>query len=167
VLPMTPTTPGAWLESGVESLQPILDAELAKTRKFDLVLVTPDQLCQLTDQAAWTADEPLPPDFLDRLRDLTGCDAVLFCQLTRYQPYQPVAIGWKMSLVETQSRNICWAADEVFDGGDRAVANAAQDYAWGHFQGQDGMSEPSLVLSSPTRFGQYALCALLGTLPAR
>jgi hypothetical protein len=72
-----------------------------------------------------------------------------------------------MSLVETQSRNICWAADEVFDGGDRAVANAAQDYAWGHFQGQDGMSEPSLVLSSPTRFGQYALCALLGTLPCR
>jgi hypothetical protein len=167
VLPLTPTTPGAWLESGVESLQPILDAELAKTRKFDLVLVTPGQLRQLTGQDAWAAGEPLPPDFLDRLRDLTGCDAVLFSQLTRYQPYQPVAIGWKMSIVETQGRHICWAADEVFDGGDRAVANAAQDYSWGHFQGQDGASEPSLVLSSPTRFGQYALCALLETLPAR
>jgi hypothetical protein len=50
----------------------------------------------------------------------------LFDQLTRYQPYQPVAVGWKMTLVFNKEHQIYWAADEVFDAGDDGVANAAR-----------------------------------------
>jgi hypothetical protein len=167
VLPLVAGPGGVYTECGVDSLQPVLRAELAKTRKFELVMVTPEELGDWTGRAAWSADGPLPEDLLNKVRELTGCDAVLFSQLTEYQPYQPVTVGWKLSLVQNTGGRVCWAADEVFDGGDRAVANSAMDYAWGHFQGQDGVSDPSLILSSPTRFGEYCLSALLATLPAR
>ncbi len=167
VLPLSAPPGTAWLESGVETLQPVVLTELAKTKRFDLVPVAPAQLADWTGQLVWTPDEPLPADFLKHLRAITGCDAILFCQLTRYHPYQPVAIGWKFTLVDSAGGRVQWAADEVFDGGNRAIANSAEDYAYDHFTGQGWPTDAALVLSSPTRFGQYGLNALFATLPPR
>src|ERR1035441_3545946 len=44
----------------------------------------------LTAADGWTVDAPLPPDFFERLRLLTDCDAMVFASLTVYRPYPPL-----------------------------------------------------------------------------
>ncbi len=167
LLPMAPLLPTETFQAGVDSLQPVLRAELEKSKRFEVIVVTPDQLRRWTGQGAWKAEDQLPPDLFDRLQEETGCQAVLFNQLTRYQPYQPVAIGWKLTLILNKDHVIFWAADEVFDAGDQAVANAARAYESEHIATPSPLPAPNAILSSPSRFGQYTLHALLSTLPGR
>jgi hypothetical protein len=167
ILPMTTLQPTEAFQAGVDSLQPLLHAELEKAKRFEMIAVTPEQLQNWTGQRVWRSDEQLPPDFFDRLREETGCQGVLFDQLTRYQPYQPVAVGWKLTLVYNKEHQIYWAADEVFDAGDDGVANAARAYESGHIVTQSPLPDPNAILSSPSRFGQYTLNALLATMPQR
>ena len=167
ILPMTTLQPTEAFQAGIDSLQPLLHAELEKAKRFEMIVVTPEQLQNWTGQRVWRADEQLPPDFFDRLRDETGCQGVFFNQLTRYEPYQPVAVGWKMTLVFNKEHQIYWAADEVFDAGDDGVANAARSYESDHIVTQSPLPDPNAILSSPSRFGQYTLHALLTTLPLR
>jgi len=98
---------------------------------------------QWTGQNLWRTDEQLPPDLLQRVSEGTGCDAVMFCQLTRFQPYQPLAVGWKFSLVQysralgaTAQPQILWSADEVLDAGDPEVATAARNYFAQHLHNE-------------------------------
>jgi hypothetical protein len=177
VLPLV--TPGSmpFLNEGVEKLAPLLYAELEKCKRFEVIPVSCEQLRQWTGQTGWRTDEPLPPDFFGRVGDATGCDAVLFCQLTRYQPYQPLAVGWKFSLVANpppgpltpreMRDKILWCADEVLDAGEPAVCNAARDYYGQHLHNETPAADATSILTSPARFGQYTLAALLETLPSR
>jgi hypothetical protein len=177
VLPLIiPATTG-FLKAGAETLSPLLYAELEKCKRFEVIPVSPEQLKEWTGKPGWKADEPLPADFFARVSDATGCDAILFCQLTRYEPYQPLAVGWKFSLVanpppglvsaqEIKGR-ILWSADEVLDAGEPGVSNAAKDYYGRHLRNEAPAADASTILTSPARFGQYTLAALLETLPVR
>ncbi len=167
LLPMASQLPTETFLAGVESLQPLLQAELEKTKLFDVVVVTTEQMRRWTGQGVWKAEDQLPPDFFDRLQEETGCQAVFFNQLTRYQPYQPVAVGWKLTLVFNKEHVIYWWADEVFDAGDEAVANSARAYESAHITTPSPLPDPNAILSSPSRFGQYTLQTLLATLPKR
>ncbi|MGA2176310.1 MAG: hypothetical protein ABSH38_15140 [Verrucomicrobiota bacterium] len=167
LLPMAPLLPTETFQAGVDSLQPLLRAELEKAKRFEVIVVTPEQLRRWTGQGVWKSEDQLPPDFFDRLQEETGCHAVFFNQLTRYQPYQPVAVGWKLTLVFNKDHVIYWQANEVFDAGDGAVANAARAYEAEHITTQSPLPDPNAILSSPSRFGQYTLHALLTTLPRR
>jgi hypothetical protein len=180
VLPLTTPAATALLGAGVEGLETILYAELEKSGRFEVIPVSAGQLREWTGQSSWRADEQLPPHFLERLREGTGCDAVLFSQLIRYQPYEPLAIGWKFTLAEKgepqkdltgsakdAGLQILWSADEVFDAGDVGVANAARAYYSQHLRNEAPLSDSSTVLGSPSRFGQYTLNALFATLPER
>jgi hypothetical protein len=175
VLPITTAAPTALLQAGVEDLQTILNAELEKSGRFEVFRVSGEQLREWTGQSSWRADEQLPQNLLERLHEATGCDAVLFSQLIRYQPYEPMAIGWKFSLVEknlaappkTAGVQILWSADEIFDAGDVAVANAAKTYYSQHLRNETPAADSATILGSPSRFGQYTLSALFATLPGR
>jgi hypothetical protein len=180
VLPLTIPTSSALLEAGVAGLETVLYAELEKSGRFEVIPVSGEQLREWTGQASWRADEQLPLNLLARLRDGTGCDAVMFCQLIRYQPYEPLAVGWKFTLAEKGAAlqgsaplpnesglRTLWSADEVFDAGDVGVANAARAYYSQHLRNEAPLADSSTVLGSPSRFGQYTLNALFATLPAR
>jgi hypothetical protein len=164
---MAPLLSTETFQAGVDSLQPLLRAELEKSKRFEIVVVTPEQIRRWTGQGIWKSEDQLPPDFFDRLQEETGCQAVLFSELTRYQPYQPVAIGWKITLVYNKDHVIYWAADEVFDAGEGPVANAARAYESDHITSQSPLPDPNAILSSPSRFGQYTLYALFTKLPKR
>ena len=167
VLPITTVASTEAFMAGAQLLEPKVADELEKAKRFDLVIISPVQLRQWTGQAAWRDDEPLPPDFFSRLREGCGCDAVFFTLLTSYYPYPPVAVGWKLSLVAVQGREIVWKADELFDAGDTIVANAARHYSGEHVHIEGPADDPAAILGSPSRFGQYSLSAILATLPER
>ena len=102
-MPLSIATATPWLEAGKDALRPSILAELQKSKRFELVLVTPEQLELWTGRKEWKADDALPEDFFQRLYRNAGNDAVLFCQLTGYHPYPPLEIGWKFTLVANTS----------------------------------------------------------------
>lgn len=177
VLPIAAPNVSTYTQAGLESLSPLLYPELDKCKRFEVISVAPEQLRQWTGKISWKTEELLPPDFFARLKDATGCDAVLFTELTRYSPYQPLAVGWRFSLVavppaelapgQSMRNQIIWSADEVMDAGDLAVANAARDYYQQHLRNEEPAGDATTILNSPARFGQYTMAALFETIPGR
>ncbi len=164
VLPVTTDAADLTTEDGRDALEPVLYTELRKRAVGDLIVVTREELRNLTGKREWTIAEALPQDFFERLHQATDCDAVVFCHLTYFRAYPPLGVGWKMQLVDAQKR-ILWAVDEVFDAGDPAVSAAARGYYARHFRG--ALDDTNSILMSPRHFGQYAAAAALETLPSR
>jgi hypothetical protein len=159
VLPLTGT--------GADSLQPVWIAEWHKTAHFEVIAPTAAELRALTGLSGAHAAAPLPADFLDRLRQATGCDAVLFGHLTAFHPYPPLRVGWNVKLVTVTDTQTVWAADEVFDAGQPGVADAARRYASAHRRVAPPLHDPDSILLSPRGFGQYTVAALAATVPPR
>jgi hypothetical protein len=170
VLPLTASDSTEALEAGMEALEPVLQSELGKSRRFELVPVSGEQLRQWTGRSSWRSDEALPAELFEQLRAGTACDGVLFSQLTVYRAYTPVAVGWKFRLVEcTRERKgkILWAVDEVVDSGEPDVVRSAREYYSQHVRNETVLSDPAMVLYSPRQFSRFSLDALLATLPTR
>jgi hypothetical protein len=130
-----------------------------------VIPVGSEDLKRWTQKGRWNSNERLPENFLQTLRERTGCDAVLFTELTQYRAYQPLVLGWNMKLVEVGSGMIWWSADEVFQGQNEAVANASLENRFWHW-GEHAVGETA-VLDCPRYFGQFTLSSLLSTMPER
>lgn len=166
VLPVAVASLKDNLEEGREAMQGLLGAEFLATRRFEFVTVSREQCRAWTGRSEWLVSEELPRDLLTKIRRETGCDGVLFSQLTHYRAYAPVAVGWRMQLVCVEPLRVLWAVDELFDGGDPAVADAAKAYCRRRELAPNG-SDPRSILSTPRRFGQFTAASLAGTLPER
>lgn len=172
VLPLVVDARGAQATAGGEALQSVLVGELTRAGAFEILAVSAEDLSHATGRGQWTAEEPLPAGFLQRLRAKQGCEAVLFCRLTQYRAYPPLAVGWSLKLVECPASagaapRILWAADEVFDAGNPAVANSARRHYLAQVQSLGPLADSQLAVTSPRRFAQYTLHALALTLPPR
>jgi len=152
-----------------DAFGPVLQNELIQTRKFEVISVSAEVERRLTGQPAWNAAELLPEDFFTTLNDHFACDAVLFSELTTFRAYPPLAVGWRLRLVDTRSHRTLWAVDELFDAADPAVTSAARRY-FRNAQPAPGRSAATadwVLVNSPRAFGQYAVAEVLNTLPAR
>jgi hypothetical protein len=185
LLPLAYEDSQAELSSGCEMLYPVLQAELIKTKRFEVVTASPQTIQGLTGQAGWTGGEVLPVDFFSSLQRVYGCDAVLFCELTSFRAYPPLMIGWRMKLVEVSTQKILWSADVVYDASDSAVTKSAQEFqkqqegierpktffrrvwTWLDRRAEPVTDDPWTVLNSPRYFGQFSAAKLLQTLPER
>lgn len=170
VLPLSVEPGNSDLEHGRETLEPLLQSEIDRLPQFEIVRITREQLRQLTGQREWSPNDKLPTDFLKTIKDEPGCDGVLFARLTRFNPYQPMAIGWSFKLADTTDGQIWWAADELFDLGEPAVVNSARRHELKHqryYQANPHLADSRSVLISPRRFANYTLSTLFATLPTR
>jgi len=167
ILPIPRSRTDANQAAGADSLEPLFITELNKRNRFEVIPVSPEQLHALTGGSAWTADDRLPAEFFERLRQATGCDAVVFVSLTTFRAYPPLQAGWKARLVDCQQHLTWWAVDEVFDAGSDAVAVAAGAFAKSQLNSPDAALDGAVVLRSPRRFGQYSAYAIVSTLPGR
>lgn len=167
VLPLTTVGESTELEFGRASLEAVLQAELGRANQFELVPVTREQLQRWTGRSSWTGEEKLPRDFFEKLRANAGVDGVLLSRLTQYRAYEPLAIGWRIKLLDVQDPQVLWAVDEVFDARQPEVANSARRYAQAHPEPVPPVGDSRSALMSPRRFAQYTASALFQTLPAR
>ena len=167
VMPLTCDDQQTALVSGRDALGSVLIAELMKTRKFEVVTVRPDDLRRLTGKDRWSGEELLPAGMLDSLRENYGCDAVLFGRLTDFRAYAPLAVGWRLKLVDAHSGYTIWAGDELFDAGKPGVMAAVRHYREKQIKTGNAAEGDWAFLNSPRRFGQYAVAQMFDTLPAR
>lgn len=167
VLPVTCESSPAELSDGCVALNPILLAELIKTRKFEAIPADPETLRRLTGRLTWTDADLLPADFFDSLQEAYGCDAVLFCQLTVYQSLPPMEIGWRLKLVDARTRQILWAVDDIFDAPRSNPPGRSWDSYLPSFPIFYPASDRWLKRNSPRQFGQITLAKVLISLPHR
>ena len=167
VLPLSTSLEPADDTAAREILEPILHDELAKIKRFEVVKVSQERLQQRTGRTRWTADEKLPANLLDFLRETYACDAVLFAQVTAFRAYPPLAVGWRFKLVTADGKSTPWGADEMFDAGQPTVVNGARHYQQASQRPGGPLDDSHAILNSPRRFGHYSASALLDTLPAR
>ena len=186
VLPLAHEESRSDLADGCEMLDPVLQAELINTKRFEVITVGGPALESLTELSSWTGAEALPAKFFDSLKQAYGCDAVLFCQLTAFQPYAPLAVGWRMKLVDVSTQKIIWAADMLYDAGNATVAKGAKQFQqqqqggpnapkrifnfvsdWIYHGTEPATEDQWIILKSPRLFGQYSAVKLLQTLPER
>jgi len=167
VLPLVCDDKDFNLDQGRAQLEPVMMSELIKTKKFEVVSSDSAFLKNRTSRADWTGEEILPPEFFSLLRESSGCDAVLFSRLTVFRAYPPLAVGWRVRLVDVQTGKTLWAADEVFDGGEAAVEDGARHHQLTEDRSPWGAPNEWFVQNSPSKFGQYTAARLLATLPSR
>jgi hypothetical protein len=163
VLPLTFAGEHAESEYGRDTLEPVLIEEFRRTRQFEVVPISRDQLLRWTGRTAWTGEERLPQDFFEKLYAATDADGVMFCRLTQYHAYEPLAVGWRLRLINMDDLRTVWAADEVFDARQSDVAKSARRFA----HCEPAAADSRGILVSPRHFTQYTLCELFKTLPAR
>jgi hypothetical protein len=167
VLPLTGTQTTVGSDAGLELLYPVLLDEVNKTKKFEVIAVTSEQLRQWTGRVTWNAQENLPPNFFHLLKTELGCDAVLFSRLNLYHAYPPLAVGWNLKLVAVGDAKQLWAADEILDAAEQRVVNGARRHQQAQERLSPGLADSRSILVSPKRFGQYAASTILATLPER
>lgn len=167
VLPLTCDSQTTELEYGRQVLDAVLGEELGKTKKFELVKVSSEQLRIWTGRPAWRAEEALPADLLKLIKAQLGCDAVLFSRLTQYRAYPPLTVGFSLKLAEVDTTEFVWAVDEIFDASEPGVVNSARRYQLGREQLPASLSDSRSILNSPSGFGRYAANSVFQTLPVR
>jgi hypothetical protein len=174
------------LSGGCLMLDPVLQAELTKAGRFEVVVATPEALRSVTGKMSWNGSEALPANFFDNLKNVYACDAVLFCELSTFRPDAPLAIGWRLKLADAGTGKILWAADEIFDAGNLDVARDAEQFeksrqphhnfvynvysflSWCiNTPTRSALDDQWKILHSPRFFAEYSLENLLKTLPQR
>ena len=157
VLPLIPSRGNRDAERGLRSMQAVFTEEFSRNRRVDVVTITADRLERMFGRRGFYADEPLPFDFLPRLLAETGCQAVLFAELSTFRAYPPVALGWKLHLFDLETEELIWAVDEVFDGGEAAVANSLASYIRKSHASHQSAATEILVLNSPGKWAVFRL----------
>jgi hypothetical protein len=167
VLPLVCDESDTVMNDGRATLEPVLVSELIKTKKFEVVTSDGAFLKNRAGRADWTSEESLPPDLFALLRENSACDAVLFARLTVFRAYPPLAVGWRLRLVNAETGRTIWSADEVFNGGEPSVKDGARRLQL--LAERDASSAPDewFMHNSPAKFGQYTAASLFATLPAR
>ena len=167
VLPLTSELSGSAANNAREEVETALRNAMKGTQRFEVVWLSPTEVRESTGRGDWSVLEELPADFFTRLQGRSGCDAVLFARLTRYEPYPPLAVGWHLKLVGSPTPQVLWELDEVFDAREPGVANAARRFQQSNRTVGAGPADSRVVLSSPRRFVAYAANATFLTLPAQ
>lgn len=167
VLPMATDTRYSIMIEGRNTLEPVLTAELIKSKRFEVLQVTREECLSATGRSQWTGEEVLTSALFASTSNVFGCDAILFTQLTTFRAYPPLAVGLRMKLVSVHTREILWAGDEIFDAGRPEVLSDLHRYKRTQLRTDSPLEDNWIMENSPRRFGQYTLAQLLGTLPAR
>lgn len=164
VLPLTAATGELLNNSTRDQLEQLLPRELNRTGLFEVIQVEPETLRRWTGKSRWGVADALPADFFALLREQLGCDAVIFAHVTAFRAYAPMAMGWKLHLVDTRQPQIWWACDVMYDAGDQSVARGATRFEREQQGSRPTSGDPATILRSPGRFGQYTLATSLETL---
>ena len=170
VLPLKPGNAQDNMREGVSVLESVMIAEVMKTGRFEVIVGDRERLNQMLRMQAFSAEDRLPQDFLQKVRDEFGCDAVMFSVLTHYRPYPPLAVGWKLRLVDAVDGQTWWTVDEVFDATDDRVAVGARKFQEKNMKYNGAipvLQDTFTVLLVPRQFGMYTVRAVVETMPVR
>ncbi len=143
----------------------IIQAEIRRTGRFEIVEVTPERLYQVIRMHRLSSLSAVPDELLSYLTSSLGADGILQTDLTSYRPYRPFEVGLRMRLFDIRSNEALWAVDEILNAGDKLVHTDSRHYALGQVHNKYPFEDSYAALRSPNRFAAYSAFTLFGTIP--
>lgn len=163
--------PVALGELGPEETAVTLDAAVAQAlqvqQRFEVVPLPRAELRRLFGLPEISSTAAMPHGMLDELAKRYAVDAVLFTDVTVYQPYRPQSLGLRSKLATTRDVRLIWTFDEVISASDPAVANSARRQPFIEAQGRGPVDLSPATLLSPSRYAAFAAGEMFRTLPPR
>lgn len=153
-------------EETAASLDAIVATALHAQQRFEVVAFTRAESLRLFGQREIASTAALPHGMIEQLASRYAVDAVLFIDLTVYQPYRPQSIGLRAKLATVRDVRIVWTFDEIISGADPAVANSARREAL-KSKGLEPIDRSPATLLSPSHFAAFAAAEMFRTLPPR
>jgi hypothetical protein len=153
-------------EESAAAMDAVLLAALQKQLRFEVVVVSREECHRLFGATAFASVAALPHGFLEKIASHYAVDAVLFTDLTVYQAYRPLALGFRAKLASVRDVRLIWAFDEVFPADSQPMRNSVRNF---YRRGDHpAPTDPvPAVLQSPVRFGAAAADLMFRTLPPR
>lgn len=146
-------------------LDPVIVAALQGENRFEVVSLTREESLRRFRVPEVSSASALPHGFLTRLKEDYAADAVLFVDLTVFNPYRPLSVGLRAKLAAIDGTRLVWTFDNVFAADDPAVANSVRRHFLTGDRGGVPVDLTPGVLQSPARFTGYAAAAMFATLP--
>jgi len=163
--------PVALGELGPEETAATLDGAVSQAlqtqQRFEVVPLPRAELRRLFGVPEISSTAALPHGMLEELTKRFAVDAVLFTDITVYQPYRPQSIGLRSKLATTRDVRLVWTFDEVISASDPAVANSARRQPFVEAQGRSPVDLSPATLLSPSRYAAFAAGEMFRTLPPR
>jgi len=148
-----------------EGLDPIFSAALQRQQRFEVVELTRDECEKTFGVPDISSAASLPHDFLSILGEKYDAQAVMFVDVTTYQPYRPLVIGIRAKLADVASHRLIWSFDEILSTSRPEVSNSLRRYYLDNDRGKVPFDMSTDALQSPSRFATYAAGVAFGTLP--
>jgi len=149
------------------TLDGVLSSALHSQQRFEVIALSREECRSWFGSEAFASTAALPHGMFDKLAQRYAADAVLFVDLTVYQPYRPQSIGLRAKLATLKEVRLLWTFDEVMSASDPAVANSARRHALTQDRGLVPVDLSPVALQSPGRFAAFAADAMFTTLPPR
>jgi hypothetical protein len=154
-------------EETAASLDGIVVTALTGQQRFEVIALPRAELKRLFGEPEYSSTAALPHGMIDQLAARYAVDAVLFTDVTVYQPYRPQSIGLRAKLATVRDVRLLWTFDEVISAADPTVANSARRRPFTTAQGREPVDLSPATLQSPSRFAAFAADEMFRTLPPR
>ncbi len=91
-------------------------------------------------------------------------DAILFSEISVYKSYKPLVLGYKHFLYSTNSAQVAWSVDDVFDMGDKNVNALSKNWYFKKYEEDRNPSMKSDIMEiSMNNFVEFSFSVLLET----
>jgi len=91
-------------------------------------------------------------------------DAILFSEISVYKSYKPLVFGYKHFLYGTDSGQVVWSVDDVFDMGEKNVNTLSKNwYFKKHEEGRNPSLKSDIMEISMNNFVEFSFSVLLET----
>ncbi len=149
-------------EAVIDEVTEAFVVELRKIGSFEVVVPTGDKSLLFLEQDVWVKGSVNFASAL-ALRNKYDVDAIVFGNITHYRPYEPMLLGVKVSMISTDTGDVVWSADGVFDSNENDVAELVKQYFENTHQ-KSSLYGWKLILLSMRRYAQFVANQLAETL---
>jgi hypothetical protein len=148
------------------SLDAVLLKALQAQTRFEVVVLSRAECQRLFGADDFSSVSALPHGFLEAIANRYAVDSVLFTDVTVFQAYRPLTLGFRSKLARVRDVQLLWAFDEIFSADDPKMRFSAQQYYRTGDRSAPSNPLPT-ALQSPSRFGAVAADLMFRTLPPR
>lgn len=146
------------------ALDGVLLTALQQEKRFEVVTLSREECRRRYKAEALASTSVLPEHLFSHLQREYAADAVLFVDLTVYNPYKPLTLGLRGKLAAIDGARLIWTFDNVYSAEAPPAANSARRSVLDRDTGVPA-DLSRVVLQSPSRFATYAATSMFSTLP--
>ena len=142
---------------------------IQRQNRFETIAVSRATLSSWSGREQWASTAPLPPHLRARIASQYAPDAILLCDLTRLDSYQPLEIGLRAKLFAWNENEFLWGVDGVWTQRPDGSLETNPGWLGALFKNSPKNSEMNLDLTaiSPRYFYYHLVESVAPTLPNR